>query len=176
MALVLDTHPDREKLVEAILAGESLREVARRANVSHTAVQNYVRRVVRPAVRSPRAAVNLLKERPESSVSIEQVRQTVNIAKDAASQSAIVPVMEKIARREARREALLSDAAESKDFRGYASLDSCEYRDLELECRLRGLLDSGPTHQTNIMIVCAGADEQPAETGFAIDLQPADRP
>lgn len=150
MSSRIDNHPKRDEIVTAILAGQPLRQVAKLAGMSHTAVQNYVKRIVRPAVLSSAKARSMLQTNPSAEGTIRTICETKQIAKDAANSAALAPIMNRLAERQADQLELLKEAKKAKDFRGFASIDNCEHKDIELTCRLLGLLDSQTANTTNI--------------------------
>lgn len=74
----------RKKVVDALLAGQSLRKVSKLAGVSHTVVDDYKRRVVLPAL----ATAQKFKEfQGVTETSEAQVRDTVTLTRDIVKSS-----------------------------------------------------------------------------------------
>ena len=55
---ILESHPKKQEIIDAILAGDSLRKVSKMAGVSHMAVQNF-RRKIQPSVARAAALADL---------------------------------------------------------------------------------------------------------------------
>ena len=169
MASVIDSHPQRKEIIDAILAGGTLRGVADRFGVSGMAIHRFKKNVIAPAILRTPLSPNVLGNRPDALQAVADVQASRNVAQEEAR---LAPIIERLRKREARREALLSEAAEAKDFRGFASLDTCEHRDIELECRLAGLLDGPSTGSTTInqtVVLIPAMPDMQSQAAPAID-------
>ncbi len=168
MASVIEKLPEaqRKKVVDALLAGQSLRKVAKIAGVSHTQVDDYKRTKFMPMLQAAQKlnAVRELAESPE-----DQITNTSNLTRAALAAD---PLLSRISRHQATLDAEIASA--TGDARGVAALIGTDLRGIELHAKLTGRLDA-PAHQTNIMIVCPAGDA-PAVTlepdAVTIDIGP----
>jgi transcriptional regulator with XRE-family HTH domain len=138
---VIETLPplQKKKVLDAILAGQSLRKVAKLAGVSHTVIADYKRRVVYPALKTA-AKIQEVQGIPETGGEIIQESANLTRAVIAAD-----PILSRMEQRRLDRERLLKTAEDSADLRGWAAIDRNDISATELEARLTGRLDSQPT-------------------------------
>ena len=149
---VIDNLPEakRQQIIDALLAGESLRKVAGRLGISHVQVGAYKRKVIVPAVRT---AQKLQALQPVADNAVSQTVSTVSLTRATI---AAAPFVDRINKHRATVDAKMVDA----DGRTAASLISADLKGLELEARITGLLD-GPSHVTvnNLAIVMSPKSE-----------------
>jgi hypothetical protein len=163
----IESHPQRQKIIEAILAGSTLRQITAWANppVSTASICRFKRNALAKVQDSLSAANLAIANRdtdlpPDSTI----VKQDVSLAVTRAALTAAAdPFIARIQKHQATLDAAITDAAADKDARGIASLVSTDLKGLELHARLAGRLDT-PAQQTNIMIVCPAGAPEPAVT------------
>lgn len=173
MASTIEDHPQRKAIVDALLAGESIRRIASRISppVSPAAVQRYRASIVAPAIRKVQA--KLLEVNATQQVNGKPVTAPVlqnrlesnaqgHEARIEAARSAVAdPLLERLRIKNQRRERWFGFAEEKQDARGLAALDTCETRDLELEARLTGRLDTAPVNVTNNFMIMPMPGQEP---------------
>lgn len=146
---VIDNLPQaqRQKVLDMLLQGKSLRAVAEFAGLSHTSVQDYKRKVVLPAIRAA-AKVQALQQ-VESSSS-EMVRQQTSLTKDIVRSS---PFRDRLEQLWGRVDRSLTQAEQNKELGMMAPLLNQAHKNVELLGRVTGELEvSAPT--VAIQIVC----------------------
>lgn len=158
---VIDTHPDKQKIVNAILAGLPLRKVAEMAGVSRQTVNVYRRKVLRPALR---AAIKVRENQAVTSDAAQQVAETAELTNHIATGDRLLSRLES---RDAVVDRNIRKADKASDFKGLSSLLRADRDNMELHARLTGRLDSGTVNKTAV-IICLGA---PGEAAPAQDLQ-----
>lgn len=171
-ASVIESHPKRKEIIDAILSGASLRNVADRYGISNMAVHRYKKNVVAPAVLGRPLHPQVLGANKLATEAVAQVTEARNVAQSAI---ALAPVLQRIQARAEKREKLLEAAGGDKDYRGFAALDTCEHRDIRLECELTGLLQNQQAPSTVINLVCAQVDISAApvaDEGEVLDISP----
>ncbi len=188
MASIIDGHPERTKIIDAIIAGKSLREIGAKFGIPPMTVHRFAKNVVKPVLKWTRTLESIednsrtveLPKKSTSSTSAQNLPQgeAGQLARAAAS---VAPVLERLRRRNERREEWLDAAEQNEDFRALSSFDSNGLREIELECKLTGLLSDNNTQtSTTINLVCQQATVQlgagAADDEGAIDItaQPAE--
>jgi ribosomal protein S8E len=165
---VIDKLPEatRQRVVNAILAGASLRKAASMAGVSHTQVAEYKKRVISPTLQAAQKlnAIQIVanSENP-STVSPE----TLTKAAIAAG-----PLVARIMEHQKTIDSVLLDAKVNNDARGVSALIGTDLKGLELTARLTGLLD-GPSSVsiTNVALLLQPKDEPAAEHSAQVTVE-----
>ena len=157
----IDQHPKRNQIIDALLAGQSSRAVAKLAGVSHTQVADYKRKVVLPALKN--AGKTLERNNVPEEIA-EKVQETVALTKLAAAEN---PVLTRIEKKYERYDRWIDGAEKKEDFRTCASIDGAETKALELQARMLGLIDA-PVSTTNIAVVLLASDQRQAPARQAI--------
>ena len=158
---VIDNLPEakRQEIVNALLAGKALREVAKLAGVSHTAVDIYKRKKFLPTL--------ALAQKVNASSEVEQSleRQVTNVATLTKAVISAAPIISRIQKHQETLDQAILDARQEKDARGVAALIRTDLSGLELDARLTGLLDSGThVHVNQLAVIMSPKDEpEPAE-------------
>jgi hypothetical protein len=150
MPSVIDKLPeaDRKKVIDALLAQKPLRDIAKAAGCSHTAVQNYRDRVLRPALETARK-VNAITAVANSPIDAESDAQRLTRARLATD-----PFVERVQVLENERARVKGLAEAAGDLRTWAALDRNDITALELHARLERRLDGGaPTGTTTIAFI-----------------------
>lgn len=85
MASVIDSHPQKQKIIDAILAGETVRKIAAWAKppVSFNAIQRYKAAIVKPAIQQSQAVARIINSTAKQSLTAEE-KQAVQDAVQAA--------------------------------------------------------------------------------------------
>lgn len=176
MALAVDNHPQRQQIIDRLLAGEGCRKIATSVipPLSHTAVYNYRNCKLSPALNG---AVGLAKslqslQHGMTPSAESQQREVMQVASQVASLAmAADPLLSRIGRRQEQIDNAIAQASDGKEV---AALVNADYRGIELHAKLTGRLESAQ-NVTNIMVVCSAGQAPPAEPeyeGETIDLRP----
>jgi hypothetical protein len=149
MPSVIDKLPeaDRKKVIDALLAQKPLRDIAKAAGCSHTAVQNYRDRVLRPALETARK-VNAITAVANSPIAVESNAQQLTRAHLATS-----PFVERMELLNSERARMKGRAELSGDLKAWAALDRNDITALELHAKLERVLDGAPTGTTTIAFI-----------------------
>jgi hypothetical protein len=136
----------KQQVVDAILAGKSLRQVASLAGVSHVTVKDYRDKVVAPAVEAARQI-----QQSKSVATNLSIRATETAAL-TQTLAAADPIIAEIQRIRSERLEVQSEARADGEYGAWASMDRNNLSAIELEARLAGRLDSGSKTQVNVMV------------------------
>jgi hypothetical protein len=154
MVSPIDSHPAKQQIIDGILAGKPYAELARLAGCSKMSISRYVHNVVKPAVRYMSYKRKKQKEIAKPVTGTDEVVKGVTHSQAKAALP-IADVMARLHRRNKRREEWLDAAEQAEDFRALGTFDSNGLREIELECRLNGLLDNQQQiSNTIISLVC----------------------
>ena len=164
MALAVESHPQREKIIEALLNGESAKKIAKWVNprLSHVAIYNFRNAKVSPALTGVSQIANSLQAKViGTEVSSPESRQQA--VKDATRTALTLnPILERMERRRLDRERILQQAEADKDYRAWAAVDRNEITATELEMRATGQL--GESREAVNVQVALFVPRGPAET------------
>lgn len=185
----VDAHPQREMIISSILAGENLTTIAARLSppISTASLSRYRAAFIAPAIRGMAAnsdktkAIKLLASKSHVDVNAPsataisaaaEVQGLLGTAGLAANHSGLRDkIVRKLEERDERRNRWFSQAEEAKDFNALASLDGREFRDIEFQARLGGLLadgSAGPETRIRAVVMLPGPQQQPAA---AVELE-----
>jgi hypothetical protein len=167
MASVIDSLPPAQhrKVIDALLAGKSLRKVALLAGVSHTVVDDYKRRTFLPTLQAAQK-INAVKELAQSPE--QQIVETTTLTRASLAAD---PILSRIAHHQKTIDAAIVDASAEKKGRDIAALISTDLKGLELDAKLTGRLDNaGPN--IAIQIVCPASELPDEPAGDVIDILP----
>jgi hypothetical protein len=147
MASAIETHPQRQKIIDAIISGQGCDTIARNAKprLNKVTVWRYAKNVVKPALEKAAAGAKVLAAAdlqlpPPNGITENQGAIDATRAVIAAD-----PILSRMEQRRLDRERLLKTAEDSADLRGWAAIDRNDISATELEARLTGRLDSQPT-------------------------------
>jgi transcriptional regulator with XRE-family HTH domain len=143
----IDMHPDKKKLIDMLLAGVSCREVAKVAGISHTAVANYKRKVIKPALRT---AAKLREVNELQRDSVEAARETGELTRAVIAAD---PFISRVSRQYEHLDKAYQLAEDKEDPRAIAAVATADSRVTELHARLDGRLDAQPTGANCAVIV-----------------------
>ena len=163
--VTVETHPQRKRIVDALLNGESARSVAKWTTppLHFATVARYARRVKDAAAQQLAVAKVLATQRAtaESGTENEQIELATKLAMTAN------PVLALIEKKHARYDRWIEGAEKKEDFRTCASIDGAETKAIELQARMLGLIDA-PVSTTNIAVVLLASDQRQAPARQAI--------
>lgn len=174
---VIDTHPDKQKIVNAILAGLPLRKVAEMAGVSRQTVNVYRRKVLRPALQ---AAIKVRENQSVTNDVAQQVAETATLANHIATGD---PLLSRLESRGPVIDRNIDRADKSSDFKGLSGLLRADRDHVELIARLTGRLDAPQQSTTNVFIALMPNAQQaqapkpePQIKGETYDVEIVDTP
>lgn len=151
----------RQKVLDMLLRGEPLRDVAVIAGVSHQAIARYKRRVVIPAIRTA-AKVQAIEQVSGNSASI--IESQTRLTKAIVTSS---PLRDRMEQLWGRTDRALTQAEKNKELSVIAPLLNQAHKNLELLGRVTGELEvSAPT--IAIQIVCPVTDQRPSTAAAQI--------
>jgi hypothetical protein len=176
----VEDHPQRQAIIDALLAGESIRTVASRCvpPVSPASVQRYRAKVLKPAMRIARAKlqqVQQLGSNAQSPVELSRLQADLNHRANHAAQrieNAAGPLLDRLAKKAHRREEWFTIARAKQDTRGFAALDSVDSRDIELEAKLTGAIQTGESININVLVaVPAASTPKPMQSSQPVIIE-----
>lgn len=141
----IDAHPKRGAIVDAILAGDSVRKIAAKYGVSPMSVQRY-RTVAIPTDLAASKAI----DSGDDSIALAIARGRAmfrNVNAQAFVTTAAIAakrLQSSISIRDARNEKLMESSVARDDPRGYAAVAGVAQRDDELVAKISGLLAGSP--------------------------------
>jgi hypothetical protein len=158
----------RQQVIDALLAGKSLRDVAEIAGTSHVAVQRYKRNTFRPALRT---AQQLRTSQQLSCNGAELTATTAALTKAVVGAN---PILRRIQEHSDTIDEAINAAGGEGDHKSIASLIRTDLVGLELTARLSGLLDASSAPQTVVAIAMTIMPPPSAvgENPQVIDLSP----
>lgn len=170
----LEAHPQRQKIIEALVADTPYRKIAAWTDPPVTIAtlsrykQSAVATIRQSVIDAKKAIANRDKDLPESFESAV-TRAALTVAVD--------PFLSRVAHLDAERARVKQVAEESKNLGAWSALDGNDLRALELHAKLAGRLDSGTHIQVSVVVPGQpGASAAPAvseDDVTIIDIQPA---
>lgn len=139
----IERHPNRQAIINKILAGLQLKDIAAEYNVSPQALGRFRRNTLRKIVLSPKAAQSA-SVTPQTVSQLTQLKSNLNTSIAAMSTAAMVE------RKLGRYDRLLGKAEMDNDLRSWASIDRSETAALQLRAQLAGELQQQA--QSNIQV------------------------
>lgn len=164
----IETHPQRQRIVESICAGQTLREIASWTNppVSQMAISRFKSRAMVLTAKALNQATSSISKQGDS-----VTEQGVQAVTRAALAVAVDPFLSRVAHLDAERERLKRVAEGNNNLGAWSALDGNDLRALELHAKLAGRLDAG-THIQVSVVVPSTARNAPAEPeGMIIDIK-----
>lgn len=164
----IETHPQRQRIVESICAGSTLREIAAWTNprVTPMALSRFKAKamaITDNAVAAVKTAIALNKN--------DLTQVDPKLVTKAALAVAVDPFLSRVAHLDAERERLKRVAEGNNNLGAWSALDGNDLRALELHAKLAGRLDAG-THIQVSVVVPGTASNAPAEPeGMVIDIK-----
>ena len=172
MANAIAAHPNRQVIIDAILAGKTDTEVAKLAGVSRPTVSRFRRTNLNATVQQTMQAAKALQDTGllANAGNEDAVQQAaLQIARTLDARSVL---LSRIEQREAQLTQMLTHAADKHDYRGYSNLIASDCKRIELQAKLAGVLQDGGhagAGALNIVVMMPeGRDRQPGE---CIDVQ-----
>ncbi len=168
---ILESHPQRQKIINALVAGSTLAQIVAWAvpKVTESAICRWRQKISRESASTIQSAQDILSTKDSPSDEL-----LGGIATRVAMAVAVDPFLLAVQELRQDRARIKGKAEDTGDLRTWVAADRNDLTSLELHAKLAGRLDAGPSH-TNIMIVCPAAPEfrsVPSETGVTIDIDP----
>ena len=162
MASVIEVHPQRADIEKAIIAGQTIRDIAKWVvpRVSAMAVQRHRTKLLKPALRN--TAKSIVNEAIATAAK-RGVEVSASELRDVAERQRLAqPFIARVAEMDAARARMFNLAESKEDPRGWASLDSVRLKAVELEAKLAGALDSqAAASQTSITMLLLPRPDAP---------------
>lgn len=147
---VLETHPQRLKVIAALTSGESTRSIAEWLDpkVSHNSIARYRRERIKPALAAKFGGRPSLCATDSTTKDVQHVSAVTRQALDADL------FTQRLAAKYARYDRVLQAAETKEDYRAVAALDQAETRTMHFQAELEGRLNSGNTaNVVNNMVI-----------------------
>ncbi len=158
MALAVENHPDKDRIINALLSGMSLRKLAATLDppIHFTSLQRYKLQKVRPVTRNAHAIAKILGK--SKAMTAEQLADvTRELATEAILAAPVAdPYLARTAQHRQTIDEALIDAKADKDGKTIAVLIGTDLKGLELDARLTGRLESrqsGPDLALQFMVM-----------------------
>jgi hypothetical protein len=173
MASSIETHPQRNQIVEGLLSGRSYREIGESVTprVSAMALHRYKAKRIGPTLDGAGVLSKALQTLAQANG-----QDAVPLDPKAVTQAALLadPLLARIARHQQTIDGSILEAQADKDGRTIASLIGTDLKGLELHARLTGRLESQQGPSVAIQIVCPAQGNAPTVTasddGVTIDI------
>jgi hypothetical protein len=155
MASAIETHPQRQKIIDAIISGQGCDTIARNAKprLNKVTVWRYAKNVVKPALEKAAAGAKVLAAAdlqlpPPNGITENQGAIDATRAVIAAD-----PFVSRIQKQYDHLDEGYRLAREARDPRAIAAVASADSRANELHAKLEGRLDSQPTGSQVAVVV-----------------------
>jgi len=179
MTRAIDRHPNRKKIIDAMLAGESDRKIAKMAGVSHVAVNAYRREVLQPQLETAAKAHKFSKLAEKIGAEPEEAGQVAALTQELVKSN---PFLERTqvlwnecldGVRDAKEAVKVHHKADGsvvfdgRDFAALAAMLNQAHRNLELFGRGAGLLrdDAAGTNITQMLVFLPRIECSPTHDG-----------
>jgi hypothetical protein len=150
MAHAVETHPQRKRIIDALLAGQSVRAIAATLDppMHYTALDRYRREKMQPALRNAAQSAKVLARAtsipaneipPETAVSLN--RAAARALQDAPI---VQPYLARIAEHQQTIDAAIGFACDNEDPKAVAALVTTDLKGMEFHARLMGVSLDGP--------------------------------
>ncbi len=167
----IDTHPQREKIIEALLNEESPQSISKWVNppLSHVAIWRYRSNKIIPKLSEVQRTAKAMQENilqaasKGIAVNPELFKAVTSAAVDAD------PLLQRINRKYERYENLASSAAEVLDYQGFAAVDRAETQTMRLHAELTGRLQQAQS--TTLVQIVVGSESRENTVERADDAQ-----
>lgn len=166
--LAVEVHPQRDKILEARAAGESMKSISAWTNpyVSTMALARYFGRV--------NIAATVLQSSPLAS---NLAGAKITAADLASSLPDANFHLARLRKRYADIDEMIDKAKAADDFRGFANIASVENKNVELDGRFSGALQDRPSVSVSIELSFGGPTATagpPMPAGDVIDIDPSE--
>lgn len=171
----IESHPQKNRIIDALIAGESPKSIAAWCNPSldHTTIWRYRRKHFANAVDRAIASAKLLKTEDVSTEIAPTVVERQIVADATKADLGADPFVSRILRKYSNYEALQRYAVKKKDLKGFAAVDRAETSTMTLHAQLTGRLQQqGPS--VAVQIVFAGDAQQKPANLPSIDVDVID--
>lgn len=164
MALAAESHPQRQKIIDMLLAGHSLKLVSLSINpkLSRMSILRFKRTIVVPALkRAASVTAPVVSVTPVTS----NADQNDLVTREASADLRLSPAVALAQKRFSMFDRTIPIAEQDKDFRGLASLANAERGSIELFARLTGeLRDEGRDLNIQVNLVIPQGHEIPQKS------------
>jgi 2-phospho-L-lactate guanylyltransferase (CobY/MobA/RfbA family) len=151
----VDCHPDRQKIIDAILAGKSLDFIAASVNppLNRFAIWRYAKNHVAPALQKSLTVAKELHRKGLVELTPDDIRELP--AAQVATRASLMaePILARVRAHQETLDDAINGAMAEGDARSIAALVGADLKGLELQGRLNGALSEGQTTITAIQIV-----------------------
>lgn len=177
MASIIDKHPQKQQIIDAILARKSLRDIAATTNppVSFHAIQRYKNGIVIPALK---IAPKIMEERNLLEKRQKYVTELTATAEATKAVMRADPILEGIKRRRELSSDLIEKAAALNNFNAFATVCNATNATDRLEAELTGRLaqPAGGTTVNQLVVVIPGwqAGDQAPEPSIDVTSESID--
>lgn len=160
---IIETHPQKQVIIDQLIAGQSLRRIGKSVvpPVGHTVIQDYMNKVVKPAMEAAR--INRANPTPST---IPSRSDDTNRLQQSLRQS---PVRERLESVWSRTKGFVEDTALNVD--NGAPILNAATKQIELLAKLTGELQQGDGPAVNIRIVMPGGPEDQPRVDLSGDLE-----
>lgn len=158
MAHVVENHPQRKYIIDALLCGRPLRQIAGtlQPSVSIMALQRYKAKIVKPALSNAVIVAKVSGKLPPNGKTIESpdltedegavvLRTATNVLRNAPITD---PYLARIQEHQRTIDAAIGFACDNEDPRSVAALVATDLKGIELDARLTGRLDHDKPNQS----------------------------
>ena len=167
MALIVDKHPQRQLIIDGILAGRSLRAISASITptVSAMALQRYKSLIMKPVLMGKSAPISIPIQHVAGD-SVQSVTRAVTVAESSPVRDRVQATWDRIDRGLSKAEARGEDIALSP-------LLSQAHKNIELLGTLTGELQQAGSASIQVqLVISTSAAEQPEEfEGTTIDIR-----
>jgi len=162
----VDRHPQRQKIIDALLSGESPKSIVRwiTPSIHFTNIFRYKRLVVLPALKRATQTAKILDQQDLNLAPVSPQIQENNAVVATSQALAEEPLLRRLSAKFARMDGAIKETLEAKDFDVYARLEAVEARTLELLGKATmhpGFVASAPAANagaTNVVIILPNPD------------------
>ena len=177
MIRAIDRHPNRKKIIDAMLAGESDRKVAKMAGVSHVAVNAYRREVLGPQLQTAAKAHKFSKLAEKIGTGVPEAGQVAALTQELVKSNLFLERSEVLwkecidgvlAAKDAVRSHYKADGTvvlDGRDFTALGTMLNQAHRNLELFGKGAGFLrDDSPSAQGECLFLILPRIELPDDS------------
>lgn len=150
----IESHPQRQKIIDALVQGQTLHQIAAWAEpkVTESAICRWRRKITLQTANAIDHAKALIANSDSSNSAL-----TNQAANRAAMIAATDPFLSRVLELRRERAEVKGEARSEGDLRAFAALDRNDLSELELEARLTGRLEGPAAGTTTIYITMAAA-------------------
>lgn len=177
MAHAVERHPQKDYIVNSLLAGVPIRKIAAtiQPTIHYTTINQYRMTVIRPAIKN--ATILARVSGIDKTMPSEQLAGVVlqETTKSLQAAPIVDPYLARIAQHAATIDRNLVNAEADGDGRTVAALVGVDLKGLELDARLTGRLDTVGATTTTIYVMTPQAAVTIGGSGPVVDVTPEPR-